>query len=160
MFCKVDLSGVDAYTKAILVPTDHCAESVDALDTNCSSEDSAYSVVAGACAVAAGKNKTSAAAGASASTIEAVKTAEDIGKVVVISIASVPSAAAVSGPVYDAARNPDRSHQREVLTFPRRCSAQRGNGSPTRLSDPLAEHHGDPKTVEVRNKRRRMQRRG
>jgi hypothetical protein len=83
----------------------------------------------GACVVAAGKNSKRAAAGASASTIDAVKTAEDTGKVVVICVASVQSAAAVSAQVYDAAQDPDHSHQREAPVFHRRYSAQCGNAA-------------------------------
>jgi len=109
--CDFDLSGFDAYGEATGILTGHGAVRAGALAANCSIEACTYADFADACAVAIGERKTRAAAGASANMIEVVKTAKDLGEVVVISIASVASAAVVTCQVYEAAQNLDRSQQ-------------------------------------------------
>ncbi len=75
LFCDFDLSGFDAHSEGIVIPTDHGAVRTGALAANCSIETCPYADFSGACAVAVGQRKTKATAGASANMVEAVKAA-------------------------------------------------------------------------------------
>ena len=68
-------AGFDACGEAIVVVTDQGAVRCGSLAAICSIAACAYAEFSGACAVAVGHRKTKAAAGASASMIEAVKAA-------------------------------------------------------------------------------------